>query len=103
MGFAGENDLKRAGAYGDFAQSIDIGKKQIGPLVGGGAPGEAQGQYLHVHGHPRLLFYRGEQRGFGYRVGFPNLAPGYTERVAQTEIILSPAGNVMIVELLKRL
>ena len=45
MGLAGKDDLHRLpGVMEEFLQALQIVKDQVGPLVGGEAPGKTDGQ-----------------------------------------------------------
>ncbi len=65
MRLAGENNLKFSSALGDLAQAIEVGKNQVGALVSGGAPREADGERIGLEAEPGLLSHGLEELMLG--------------------------------------
>jgi hypothetical protein len=53
VGLAGQDELhRRPRAVDDFQQPLGIVQQQVGALVGGEAPGEADRQHVRIQQHP---------------------------------------------------
>ena len=101
MCFASVDYLERPGFRRDRAQTVEVGKQQIGPLIRRGPTSETEGQYVYIHTGIRLPIDVLNEACLTC-VCLPHLLRRYAQCVAQVEVVLSPPWYVAVVELLKR-
>src|SRR5256884_6049711 len=88
--------------FSDLAETIEIGQYQVGALVPGGAPREANRKHLRVQMETGFCANHFEQFMLGDEMGGPHVFGRQTEGTSQTEIVLAPSWDVAVEELSKR-
>src|SRR5579859_2440710 len=98
---AGVDHLQSAGLRRDHSEAFEVSEEKISPLVGRDPASESDGEYFWTHREMMLFIDAVQQFCLRLLVRRTDFRRRNTLRMTQTEIVLSPVGNVTIIELLK--
>src|SRR2546430_13090678 len=96
MRFSCVDDLKLTGGLGDFAETVEIGKNQVGAFVTSGATREADGEDIGVELEASFLANGFKEVVLGNEVRGPNFFRRQAERTAKRIIVFAPGGDVAV-------
>ena len=96
--FAAVDDLQRPCTGGYPAQPVEVGKEEVGALVGCCPAGEADGQNCRIELHAGSALHLVEQVAFCRDVGIANLVQGDAHCVTQVPAVVAPFRYVTVKE-----
>src|SRR5271156_3397329 len=96
MSFSTVNHLKRAIALANGAQTIEIGEKQVGALVGGGAAGESERERGLAEFRARGALDFREHLALGGQMRPLDFVQADADGMTQIQIVASPLGNAPV-------
>ena len=99
MRLAAVDDLQRPYLARKQAEALGVAEKQVGALVGGGAPGETDSHHRFFELDSGALLDLLEEGTLGLCVCLLDLSQWNPHGIAQVEIVTPPSRNIVVIKL----